>query len=144
MHQLVVVAFECWYALSSFVLHHRYFGRRPRRHALDLGVGPSCAGYLICSMYAGGSCDSNVPFGDMCNTQLRVGLFVFRLPFLVGGILLLGRMCYLSLSPGLLPRFLLHVLVFAQLMCPLHLGRITFAGVSILVGATLSFLRGAP
>src|SRR6266702_3436325 len=34
---------------------------------------------LVCSTYAGGNCDSNVPSCDRCNTQLHVDLSVFLL-----------------------------------------------------------------
>ncbi|SRR6266702_7305254 len=83
MSRLVVKGFECLIVLLSF-LHHIRFCRRLLLLVLDLDVGSSYIDYccLVCSTCAGGSCNSNVPFCGMYNTQLRVGLVSFLLPVL--------------------------------------------------------------
>src|SRR6266702_5199699 len=93
MNQLVVEGFEWSIVPLSVVLRclHTYFCRQLLLHVLGLDAGSSfvvfrC--YLINSTYAEGSCDSDVPFCDMYNTQLRVGLSSFLLRALFAGILL--------------------------------------------------------
>ncbi len=77
----VVVGFECLLVPLLFVLRHKYFCRRPPLHVLGFVMTSSFVGCcLVCSMYAGGNCDSNVPFCGRYNTQLRVGPSAF--PFL--------------------------------------------------------------
>src|SRR6266702_344559 len=126
MNWLVAAGFEWLIVLLLVVLlHHRIRScRRLLLHALDLGVGSNFFDCWICSMCAGDSCDSDVPFCDMCSTQLRVGPSAFRLLFPFEGNLLVGRMCYWSLMPGLFLRSRLRVLVFVLRMCPLHLDRL--------------------
>ncbi len=77
---LVAAGFECLIMLLSLVPRHRRFYRQPLLHILDFDVESSFIGsYLVCSTYAGGNCDSNVPFCGKCNTQLHINLFVFSL-----------------------------------------------------------------
>ncbi len=90
MSWLVAEGFECLPGLSSSVLHHIHFCRRLLPLILDWGAGSS---YVDCycfvySTYAGGNCDSNVPFCGMCSTQLCVGLLFFLLRILVACSLL--------------------------------------------------------
>src|SRR6266702_5723 len=78
---LVAVEFECSLAPLLSALRHRRFCRRPLLHALGLVVGSSFFWHcLVCSTYAGDSCNSDVPFCVKYNTQLCVGLVAF-LPF---------------------------------------------------------------
>src|SRR6266702_3290562 len=93
MNRLVVVGFEWSIVLLLVVLLrlHTCFCRQLLLCVLDLDVGSSCVAshyYLIGSMYAEGSCDLDVPFYDMCNTQLCVGLSLFLLRILFASILL--------------------------------------------------------
>ena len=90
-------------------------------------------------MYAGDSCDLDVPFYDMCNTQLCVGLFAFRPLSLIGEILLVGHTYCWSLMPGLPLHFRLYALAFVQPMCPLRLDQSTSFGASILSGVMSLF-----
>src|SRR6266702_2662187 len=83
MNWLVVAGSECLIVPLLVLLHlHMYSCRRLLLHALGLDVGSSCVA-LVDSTYAGGSCDSDVPFCDMCSTQLRVDLLLvfLRVPF---------------------------------------------------------------
>src|SRR6266702_7381547 len=81
MCPLAAVEFECFLAPLLLALHHKHSCRRPPLPVLDFVVGSSFVGRCsIYSTYAGGNCDSNVPFCGKYNTQLRVGLVVF-LPF---------------------------------------------------------------
>ncbi len=78
---LVAVEFGCFLMPLLSVLRHRHFCHRPPLHVLDFVVGSSFIGCCsVYSTYAGGSCDSNVPFCDRYNTQLRISPVVF-LPF---------------------------------------------------------------
>ena len=81
--QLVVVEFGWLIVLRLVVLLHprMCFDHRLSLRVPGLGVGSS---YAVCplltdSTYAGGNCDSNVPFCDMCSTQLHVDLSSFLL-----------------------------------------------------------------
>jgi len=81
MSWLVVVEFECLITELSVVLHHIYFDRLPLLLVLDWDARSSCVihCYRVYSMCAGGSCGSDVPFCDRCNTQLRISLLSFLL-----------------------------------------------------------------
>ncbi len=93
MNRLVAVGFE-WSIVPLLVVLLRL--RMCSCHqlllrVLDLDVGSSCVAshcYLVGSTYVEGSCDLDVLFYDMCNTQLRVGLSLFLLRVLFAGILL--------------------------------------------------------
>ena len=70
MCQLAAVGFECLPTPLLLVLRHKHSYRQPPPHVLDFDVGSNFVGCcLVCSTYAGGSCDSNVPFCGRCNTQ---------------------------------------------------------------------------
>src|SRR6266702_6170982 len=89
--QLVAVEFGWLIVPLSAVLlrpHMRFDHQLPLR-VPGLGVGSSYAVYprLIDFSYSGGNCDSNVPFCDTCNTQLRVDLSSFLLLVLSADIL---------------------------------------------------------
>src|SRR6266702_5131737 len=84
MNRLVVVGSE-WLIVPQLVVRRRLRTRfcRPRL-LLVLGsdVRSNYAAFHCClvdSTYAGGSCDSDVPFCDTYNTQLRVSLSLFLL-----------------------------------------------------------------
>ncbi len=81
MSWLVVVEFERLIAQLLVVLHHIYFSRLPLLLVLDWDARSSCMThcYWVCSMCAGDSCNSDVPFCDRCNTQLHVSLLSFLL-----------------------------------------------------------------
>jgi len=96
MNQLVAAGSEWLIALRLVVpLRLRMRSCRPLLLlVLDLDVGSNCAAFRCClvgSTCAGGSCDSDVPFCDMCNTQLRVSLSSFLLLVLFAYILLWVR-----------------------------------------------------
>ena len=75
---LVAVEFGCFLMPLLSVLRHRHFCHRPPLHALGFDVASSFIGCcLVCSMCAGGNCDSNVPFYGRYNTQLHVNPSAF-------------------------------------------------------------------
>ncbi len=77
--QLAAAVFECLSVLLLFPRRKR-FCHQPQLRVLGFDTESSfidCC--LVCSIYAGGSCDSNVPFCDKCSTQLRTDLFVVLL-----------------------------------------------------------------
>src|SRR6266702_618310 len=80
---------------------------------------------MVCSTCAGGNCDSDVPFYDMCNTQLCICLLFF-LPLVLFACILL-RVC-ICLGTWLWDSFL-HFpqcdLWFFLLMYPWHLCPLT-------------------
>src|SRR6266702_1141110 len=84
MNRLVVVGFE-WLIVPQLVVRRRLRMRSCRPLlllVLGLDVGSNYAAFHCCladSTYAGDSCDSDVPFCDTYNTQLRVGLSLFLL-----------------------------------------------------------------
>ncbi len=85
------------------------FYRQLLPRALDLGVESNCIAFRCCfisSMYAEGSCDSDVLFCDMCNTQLHVDLSLFLLLALFVGILPEGYTLCVAWLWGLLLRSL--------------------------------------
>jgi len=97
-------------------------------------VESSCVvfrGCLIGSTYVEDSCDSDVPFYDMCNTQLRVGLSSFLLCILFAGTLLGGHILRVAWLRGSFLRFPRRVLWFFLRMYPLHLGLRVFVVASI-------------
>ncbi len=134
---LVVVESGLMTLPRSFVLLCRYSYRQLPLRALDFVVNFANPAFLewICSNYAEGSCDSNVPFCDMCSTQLHVDPSVFLLS-LVGGIPLVGHTRYLSLLLGSFLHFWRFIHVFVQLMCPSHLDPSASFEASILVVET--------
>ncbi len=79
-------------------------------------------GYCFDSRYAAGNCDSSVPFYDMYNTQLCVGLFVFHLLVPFEGALLGEYTLHGALLPGSFLHFQQCIHMFVQPMCPLHSG----------------------
>ncbi len=95
MNRLVVEGFE-WLIVPLLVvllLLHMCFCRQLLPRVLGSYVESNCVALHCCligSTYAEGSCDSDVPFCDMCNTQLRVDLSSFLLCVLFVGILLKG------------------------------------------------------
>ncbi len=130
----VVVGFECLLVPLLRVLRRKRSYRRPLLRVPGFNVGSNfecCSAY---STYAGGSCDSNVPFCGRCNTQLHVGLFAFLpLGFLVGtplGAYILHE----AWLRGLFLRFLRRDLESFLPMCPLRLGQASSVVASILVG----------
>ena len=97
------------------------------------------------STYAEGNCDSDAPFYDRCNTQLRVGLSFFLLllvPFAY--ILLAEYTLHGAWLRGSSLHFLLHVLSFVLLTYPWHLGQLAFVWVSILVVKKWLYRRDVP
>src|SRR6266702_7568771 len=96
MNQLVAAGSEWLIALRLVVLLHPRirFCRPLLLLVLDSDVGSNFAASLCClvdSTYAGGSCDSDAPFYDTCNTQLRVSPSSFPLLALFACILLWVR-----------------------------------------------------
>src|SRR6266702_1715114 len=89
-NRLVAVGFEYLIVRLKVVLPCIHFCRPLSLRALDWDVESSFGTPWVCSMYAGDSCDSDVPFGGMCSTQLRGGLSSFLLPAPVACILLVG------------------------------------------------------
>ncbi len=110
--------------------------RRLSLPVLDWGVESSCADHccLTYSTYAGGSCGSSVPFYDMCNTQLRVGLLSFLLHILFACILLWACTCLGAWLQDSFLRFPRRDPWFFQPMCPWHLGRLVFVAESTPLG----------
>ncbi len=146
MNRLVVEEFE-WLIVPLLVvlLHLRTcFCHQLLPLVLGLDVESNCVAFrcrLIGSMYAEGSCDSDVPFCGMCNTQLRVGLLSFLLRVLFVGILLEGYTLRVAWLRGSFLRSLQRVLWSFLRMYPLHLGLQAFVVVSIpLVGRWLLLL----
>src|SRR6266702_3124247 len=92
MNRLVAVGSE-WLIVPQLVVLRRLRMRSCRLLlllVLGSGVGSNCAASHCClvgSTCAGGSCDSDVPFCDMCSTQLRVDLSSFLLLVLFACIL---------------------------------------------------------
>src|SRR6266702_4710235 len=86
------------------------------------------------STYAGDSCDSDVPFCGMCNTQLRIGLsfFLHCAPFAY--TLLVGRILLVAWLWDSFLRFPQCVLLFFRPMYPLHWGRLILVEASIPLG----------
>src|SRR6266702_8361102 len=129
MNQLVAVGFECLIALRLVVpLHLRMRFCHPLSLlALDSDVGSNCAVVHCCligSMCAGGSCDLDVPFYDMCSTQLRVGLSSFFLLGLSACFLLWVHIPLMAWLRGSFPRSLRLVRGFFLPMYPWHLGQL--------------------
>ncbi len=97
-------------------------------------------------MYAEGSCSSDVPFYDMCSTQLHVSLFVFHFLVLLEGILL-GECILLeeripleALLLGSFPHFQRPFLVSFLWRCPWHLDWLTDGSVPILLAGSVGYL----
>ena len=131
---------------SSMVLLRTHFSHRPLLHTLDLGMGPSvvdCCRW-ICSMYAAGNCNLNVPFCGMCNTQLHVGLLSFLLPILFAYILLRVRIPREAWLRGSFLHFPRCDLWFFPLMCPSHLDLSASFVVPILLGVRWLSPRDVP
>src|SRR6266702_1221038 len=131
---LVVVEFEYLIVRSKVVPRRRYFSRPLWPHVLDWDTDSSCVIHWVCSTCAEGNCDSDAPFCDRCNTQLRVGLSFFLLLVLSAYILLAGYTHLGAWSWGSSLRFPLRILLFVLLTYPSRLGRSAFAWVSILSG----------
>src|SRR6266702_5035300 len=125
MNQLVVEGFE-WLIVPLLVVLlrlHMCFYRQLLPHVLGLDAGSSFVVFRCClidSMYAGGSCDSDVPFCDMYNTQLRVGPSSFLPRILLVSILLEGCTLHVAWLRGSFLRFLRCVLWFFLRMYPSH------------------------
>ncbi len=145
MNRLAVEEFE-WSIVPLSVVLPRLcmcFCRQLLPRALGSDMESNCAASHYCligSTYAEGSCSSNVPFYDMCNTQLRVGLLSFLLHVLSVGILLEGYTLRTAWLRGLLLRFLRRILWFFLWMYPLHLGLRAFIVASILLVVRWSLL----
>src|SRR6266702_7398221 len=134
MNRLVVVESGCLIVRSKVVLRRIRSCRLLSPRVLDWDVGSNCVIHWFCSTCAGGSCDSNVPSCDMCNTQLRGDLssFLLLIPFaytLLVECILLG-----AWLRGLFLHFQRHVPWFVLPMYPLHSGRSAYVGVSTLLG----------
>ena len=136
MSRLAVEGFE-WLIMPLLVvllLPRMCFCRQLLLHVLGSDVGSSCVAFHCCligSTCAEGSCDSDVPFYGMCNTQLRVGLSSSLLRVLFVGILLEGYTLRVAWSRGLFLHFLRHVLLSFLWMYPSHLGLRAFVVASI-------------
>src|SRR6266702_6033004 len=107
-------------------------------------MGSNFAIPWVCSTYAEGNCDSNVPFGDTYNTQLRVGLLSLLLPALSACILLAEHILLVAWLRGSFPRFRQHVLVFVLPTYPLRLDRLAYVEVSIPLGERWLCLHDVP
>src|SRR6266702_2397682 len=83
MNRLVVVEFECLIVRLKVVLRRICFCHLLLLRVLNWDVGSNCVTRWAYSMYAGGNCDSNVPFYGMCNTQLHgdLSFFLLLVPF---------------------------------------------------------------
>ncbi len=136
MNWLVLGEFGCSFVLSLGVLHHIRFYRQLLLLTLDWDAGSSYVDHccLVCSMYAGDNCNSDAPFCDMCNTQLRVGLLSFLLCALFAYILLWVHTLLEAWLWDPFLRFLRYDPWFFWLMYPWHLGRSTFIVASTPLG----------
>src|SRR6266702_6313666 len=76
---LAVVESGCLIVRSKAVLRRLRSCRLLLLRVLDLGVGSNCVIRWVYSTCAGGNCDSNAPFCDMCSTQLLGDLSSFLL-----------------------------------------------------------------
>ncbi len=141
MSRLAALGFE-WSIVPLLVVLlclRTCFCHRLLLHVLGLGVRSSRIAFhcLIGSTHAEGSCDSYVPFYDMCSTQLRVDLSSFLLHVLFAGILLEDYTFLETWLRGLLLHFPRHNLWSFLLMCPLHLGQLASSEASILLDVML-------
>src|SRR6266702_1488241 len=127
MNWLVVVEFECPMVQSRVVLHRKCFGHLLLPRVLDWGVGSSFVTRWVCSTYAEGSCNSDVPFCDRCSTQLPVGLLSFLLLLVLSTyIRLVEHILHGAYLRGLFLHFPLHILLCVLPTYSLHLGRSAF------------------
>src|SRR6266702_4829592 len=146
-NRLVVEEFE-WLIVLPLVVLLRLrtcFCCQLLPHVLGLDVESNCVALRCCligSTYAEGSCDSDVPFCGMCNTQLRIGLSLFLLCVLFVGIFLEGYTLRVAWLRGLSPHSLRRVLWSFLQMYPLHLGLRAFVVASIPLVARWLLLLG--
>ncbi len=141
---LVVVGFECLIMQPKVALHHKRFGHPLWPHVPDWDVDSSCVTRWVCSMCAGGNCDSDAPFCDRCNTQLHGGLLLFLLLILSAYIRLAEYILHGAWLRDSFPCSLLRILLFILLTYPLHLDQLAFAWVSILVDERWLYHHGVP
>src|SRR6266702_1844853 len=143
MNQLVAAGFE-WLTVPQLVVRRRLrmcFCHPRLLLVLGLDVESNYAAfhcYLVDSTYAGGNCDSNVPFCGTYNTQLRVGLSSLLLLFVLFAYTLLWvRILLVAWSWDSFHDFLRLGRGFFLPTYPWHLGPLASFGASILWGETL-------
>src|SRR6266702_2333423 len=136
MNRLVVEEFE-WLTVPLLVVLpclRMCFCRQLLPRVLGLDVESNCVAFRYCligSTYAEGSCDSDVLFCGMCNTQLRIGLSSFLLRVLFVGILLEGYTLHMAWLRDLFLHFRRRVLWSSLRTYPSHLGLRAFVVASI-------------
>src|SRR6266702_117886 len=131
MSWLVVAEFERLIVPPRMVLRRRHFGRLLWPRVLDSDADSSCVIRWVCSTYAEGNCDSNAPFCDRCNTQLRVGPLSFLLLLVLFAYILLAEyILHGAWLRGSSPRFLPRVLLSVLPTYPWHLDQLSCVGVS--------------
>src|SRR6266702_859920 len=144
MNWPVVAGSEYLIARSKAVLRRIYSCRLLLLRVLDWGVESSFVIRWLCSTYAEDNCDSDVPFCDMCITQLREDLLSFLLLVPVACILPVEYTLLRAWLQGSSLRFRRRVPLFVLPMCPWHSGRSTFVGVSTPLDRKWLCRRGVP